>query len=68
MPQRTRILGVLFFAIGLCAHGAHAQELSASDLLKKVVETYERVSSFSIVAEKKVDLDTDTNGQEHLVP
>jgi outer membrane lipoprotein-sorting protein len=60
--QSTRFLAVLSLAIGLCACSAHAQDLSASDLLKKIAETYRQVSSFSVVAEKKVDLDTDTTG------
>jgi outer membrane lipoprotein-sorting protein len=42
---------------------AQAQELTASDLLKKIAETYGRVSSFSAIAEKKVELDTDTSGK-----
>lgn len=57
--QSSGFLAVLSFAIGLCPHGAHAQDLSASDLLKKVAETYRQVSSFSVSAEKKVDFDTE---------
>jgi outer membrane lipoprotein-sorting protein len=49
----------LSFIIFLCPHGAHAQDISASDVLKKITETYRQVSSFSIVAERKVELDTD---------
>jgi outer membrane lipoprotein-sorting protein len=64
--QGTRNLAVLFFAIGLCAHGAHAQDLSASDLLRKIAERYRQVSSFSAVAEKKVDLDTDRMGERYI--
>lgn len=44
------------------AQGVHAQDLSASELLRKIAKTYEQASTFSVVAEKKVDLDTDTNG------
>jgi outer membrane lipoprotein-sorting protein len=40
--------------------GTQAQELSASDVLKKIAETYEQMRGFSVVAEKKVELDTDT--------
>jgi outer membrane lipoprotein-sorting protein len=57
--QRTRFLAVLSFAIGLSPLGAHAQDLSASDVLKKVAESYQQVSSFSVVAGKKIELDTE---------
>lgn len=50
------------------AQGVHARELSASDVLKKVAETYRLASSFSVVAEKKVDLDTDTSGERYVAP
>ena len=60
--QSARFLALLSFAIGLCACSARAQDLSASDLLKKIAETYQQASTFSVVAEKKVDLDTDTTG------
>ena len=66
--QMTRVLAILFFAMWLFPHAAHAQDPSASDLLKKIAETYERVPAFSVVAEKTVDLDTDTSGQEYIVP
>jgi outer membrane lipoprotein-sorting protein len=46
--------------------GAHAQDLAASDVLKKIAETYRRLSSFSAVAERKVDLDTDTSGKRQI--
>jgi outer membrane lipoprotein-sorting protein len=52
-------LAVLSFAVGVCPHGAHAQDLSASDILKRVAQTYRQVSSFTVVAEKKVDFDTE---------
>lgn len=55
--QGTRFLVVLFLAIGVCPPGARAQEISASELLKRIAETYRQVSSFSVIAEKKVDLD-----------
>lgn len=63
--QSTRCLVVLSFTIGLFPHGAHAQNLSPADILKKVAENYRRVSSFSVVAEKKVELDTDTSGEKY---
>ena len=44
---------------GVSPQGAYEQERSASDLLKKISETYRQVSSFSVVAEKKVAMDTD---------
>ncbi len=61
--QGSRFLAPLSLAIGLCQPSAHAQDLSASDLLKKIDQTYRQVSSFSVAAEKKVDLDTDTTLQ-----
>jgi Predicted periplasmic protein (DUF2092) len=64
----TTFLAMLSFATGLCPHGAHAQDLSASDVLKKAAETYRQASSFSIVAEKRVDLDTDTSGERYVAP
>jgi outer membrane lipoprotein-sorting protein len=64
--QGPRFLVILSFAIFLCAPGVHAQDLSASDLLKKIDEHYRQVSSFSVVAERKVDLDTDTSGERYL--
>ncbi len=66
--QSARFLAVLSFAISFCPHGAHAQDLSASDLLKKIAETYQHVSSFSVVAGKKVDLDTDPGRTEDVGP
>ena len=66
--QSTRFLAVLSFAISLFPHSAYAQDLSASDLLKKITETYRQVSSFSVVAGKKVDLDTDTRGEISVNP
>jgi len=61
-------LAVLSFAIGGCPHGAHAQDLPASDLLKKVDEHYRQISSFSVVGERRVELDTDTSGQRYAQP
>lgn len=55
----TTFLAILSFATGLCPHGAHAQDLSANDVLNKVAETYRQVSSFRVIAEKKVDFDTE---------
>ena len=66
LTQRTNTLAVLLLAIGLYPHCAHAQQLSAKDLLMKIAETYGRASSFSVVAEKQIDLDTDTSGEEYL--
>jgi outer membrane lipoprotein-sorting protein len=57
--QGPRIFAALCFAICFCSHGVQAQNLSAIDLLKKIAETYQHASSFSVVAEKKVDIDTD---------
>jgi outer membrane lipoprotein-sorting protein len=57
--QRARFLAVLSLAVSLCPLGAYAQELSASDVLKKVAETYGHVSSFSVIAGKRVDFDTE---------
>jgi outer membrane lipoprotein-sorting protein len=63
--QSSRFLVVLSFTFGLFPHGAHAQNLSPADILKKVAENYRGVSSFSVVAEKKVELDTDTSGEKY---
>lgn len=63
LMKSSAFRAVLTFFIGFCPHVVHAQELSASDILKKIAETYEGVSSFSVVAEKKVDIDTDTIGE-----
>ena len=49
---------------GVSPQGAHAQDLSASDILTKISETYRQVSSFSVVAEKRVDFDRDS-GREN---
>jgi outer membrane lipoprotein-sorting protein len=66
MPtRRNRLLAVLSFAFGFCPNGAHAQDLSAADILKKVAESYRQVSTFSVVAEKTVELDTDTSGERY---
>ena len=64
--QSGRLLAVLSFAIGLLPHGAHAQGLSASDILKKVAARYSQASSFSVVAEKKVALDTDPGDKKYF--
>ena len=67
MPrQSTGFLAVLCFASGFCTYRAHAQEVSAGDVLKKVAETYLRVRSFTLVAEKGVDADTDTGGEREV--
>ena len=66
--RSARFLAVLSFAIGFCPRGAHAQDPSASDLLKKIDETYRQISSYSVVAERKVDLDTDPGGQGYGEP
>jgi outer membrane lipoprotein-sorting protein len=57
--RAVRFLVALFSTIGLCAHGTYAQDVSASDLLKKVADTYRQASSYKIVAEKSVKLDTE---------
>jgi outer membrane lipoprotein-sorting protein len=54
---------VLSFAVGLFPLSVYAQDLSASDLLKKIGETCREMSSYSVVAERKVDLDTNTTLQ-----
>jgi len=54
----TSVLIALSFTVGLCPHGAHAQDLSPGDLLKKVAGTYREALSFKIVAEKTVELAT----------
>lgn len=60
MSTRTiRFLIVLWLAICFSSCGAHAQDLSASDVLKKVAETYRQASSYSVVAEKTVEQDTE---------
>jgi len=65
-PARSQIsflsacLAVLF---AISPHGALAQDLSASDLLKKISEAYRRVSSFSVVAEERIELESDTSGE-----
>ena len=46
--------------------GTQAQDLSASDVLQKIAETYRQLSSFSAVAEKKIDRDTDTSGKRQI--
>lgn len=61
MSARTiRFLRVFSLAICVSSYRAYAQDLSASDVLKKVAETYRQASSLSVVAEKKVEIDTDT--------
>lgn len=55
-------------AVCCCPQGAQAQELSTSEVLNKVAERYGQVSSFSIVATKKVDLDMDTSGERIVHP
>src|SRR5215472_17532430 len=57
---------VVSFAIGFCPQGVHAQNLSASDVLKKVSETYRSVSSYSVVGEKKVVRGTDNTAMGPL--
>jgi outer membrane lipoprotein-sorting protein len=52
--------------VPISPQGVRAQGLSASDVIQKVTETYSRVSSFSVVAEKKVNLDTDTGGKRQI--
>jgi outer membrane lipoprotein-sorting protein len=64
--ESARLLARLFFAIGFFSYGAQAQDLSASDILNKIAESYQRISNFSVVAEKKVDLDTDTSGRKYV--
>jgi outer membrane lipoprotein-sorting protein len=59
LMQSTRFQVALYFAICFYPHRVHAQDLSATDLLRKIAETYQHASSFSIVAEKKVVIDTD---------
>jgi outer membrane lipoprotein-sorting protein len=59
---QPRFLAFLGIVIGLFPHGAHAQDPSASEILKKVAERYSRISSLSVVSEKKVDLDPDASG------
>jgi len=45
--------------ISFFPYGAHAQDLSSGDLLKKIAETYRQISSFSAVAEKKLDYEAE---------
>lgn len=59
-----RVLTVISFLFG-CPYCAHAQNLSAADILKKVAEKYRLVSSISVVAERKVELDTDTSEEKY---
>jgi outer membrane lipoprotein-sorting protein len=66
--QTIRLIAMLSFVGLLSPQGAYAQGPSASDLLEKIAQTYRQVSSFSVVAEKKVDLDTDTRGEMSLNP
>jgi outer membrane lipoprotein-sorting protein len=58
MPTRSnKLLAALAFAFGFCPYGACAQDLSAADILQKVAERYRQVSTYSVAAEKAVDLD-----------
>jgi outer membrane lipoprotein-sorting protein len=66
MPTRSnKLLVALFCAFGFCPYGARAQSLSAADILQKVAERYRQVSTYSVVAEKAVDLNTDATGEIH---
>jgi outer membrane lipoprotein-sorting protein len=65
MRAVMRLLAVLSFAFAFCPYRAYAQNLSPADILKKVAENYGRVSSFSVVAERKVERDTDTSGEKY---
>ena len=66
MPTRSnKLLAALSFAFGFCPYSAPAQDLSAADILQKVAERYRQVSTYSVVAEKTVDLNTDPTGEIH---
>jgi hypothetical protein len=47
--QSSRFLALLSFATGICPLSANVQDLCASEVLKKITETYRQVSSFSEV-------------------
>ncbi len=77
MKPKNKILGLLFtflftyfapvmVATSLFPHSAHAQDLSAGEILNNVAETYRQVSSFSLVAEGKIDRDTNVHDTEFI--
>jgi len=67
-PGRSQVffLSACFAVLfAISPHCAQAQDLSASDLLKKIAETYRHLSTFSVAAERRFALESDAS-EEHL--
>ncbi|HVU44973.1 MAG TPA: hypothetical protein VHD85_02540 [Terracidiphilus sp.] len=66
--HNSRVITAFLLAIGLCSHRADGQNLSASDLLNKIAQTYRQISSFRVVAAKRVDFDQNATMQPYVDP